>query len=251
MWLLAAALAPAMAQEGATVVVLDVDGADSGLSDEERAGMSDRLAGIMKDSGKYNVIAREDFQAAVALHEKETGQPCQDQACQLSVAKSMGAQGVVQPKVERSGSGCAVSMGVTAGADSEPVAGSTVKNKCSLKSLSVAMDGAMLGMTHKLVTENPLEVSDEEDEDLGGLDAEPGQRIEIVTGTDAEALHADDDAARESAQDAEEKAAGIHGDTGDDQADGEGGDEGAQQGDPEAEARGRQMEKQAAKKLGF
>ena len=212
--------ARAQAQEGAKVVVLDFDGGDTGLGDEERSGMSDRLS-----DGKYDVIRRDEFKSALASHESKTGKPCKDDKCMMQVARSLGAQGAVRPKVKRDGRGCSVSLGMLGGGG-EQVAGSTLKNKCSMKSMAIAMDWAMVEMTYKMGKDKPL------------LD----QAADLPTAEEVE----------EAKRRAEAAAAAAKADLSDADVDDDQPEEGEeQQVDREAEERAKRMEAEAARKYGL
>jgi len=210
----------ATAQEGAKVVVLDFQDDGAGLSGKQSAKMADRLSGIFEKSGKYDVVPRKDFKAAVAAHEKATGQPCKSHECMREVARSLGAN-AVEPKVKKEGGGCAVSLGVAGGGD-EMVAGGSVKGGCSMKGMDIGMDGAMLLMTHQVLTKKPL--PDIEAIQAKAQAAAAGAKKEIEVTTDDEEAQAELDAA---GIEKEEKV------------------------DKEAEARAKKMEEDAARKMGW
>lgn len=219
--LIAFAGAPAKAQEGAKVVVLDFEDEGAGLKGKQSAQMADRLSGIMEKSGKYEVVPRDEYRSALAAHEKTTGQPCQTTECKRTVARSMGAH-AVEPKVSKQGGGCAVSLGV-AGGGGEAIAGGTVKGGCSMKGMAIGMDGAMLRMTHQIVSEQPLPEIEAIKADAKAA-AEGLVPKEIIITTDAEEAEA------------ELQEAGV---------------EVEEQVDEEAEARAVQNEEEAARKLGY
>ena len=224
----------AVAEEAASVVVLDMDGGDTGMSDEQRTAMSDRLAGVMTKSGKYNVIPRDKFKAAVADREAKSGKPCTDDKCLSAVAKSLGAKGVITPKAKKDGGGCSVSLGASGGA------GGSVKNKCSAKFMNTAMDGAMLQMTHKMMTDKPLDGIAEAQADEG---QKSGPKI-----VDLEAFNAAKNTALENVEGIEEVEYQEEGEA-EDEAMAEMGE--GQAVDKEAEAAALKMEADAAKKMGY
>jgi hypothetical protein len=205
------------AGEATKGVVLDFAGEDAGFDQQQRAQMSDRLSQVMADSGRYEVVDRQQFAEAVAAHEAETGQPCSDAACKRMVAGSLGAH-VVQPKVERQGGGCAVSVGVMGGGG-QPTAGGSVTHRCSVKGAAVSMDGAVLEMTHKIASGEKLP-------DLAEVQRQAAAAApkEIEITTEAEEDQAELDAAQ--------------------QGDG-------RKRDAEAEARAEEFEKRAAEELGW
>lgn len=209
--------AAAAAGEATKVVVLDFAGEDAGFDQQQRAQMSDRLSQVMADSGRYEVVDRQQFAEAVAAHEAETGRPCRDAACKRMVAGSLGAH-AVQPEIERQGGGCAVSVGVMGGGG-QPAASGSVTHRCSVKGAAVSMDGAVLEMTHQIASGEQLP-------DLAELQQQAAAAApkEIEITTEAEEDQAELDAAQ--------------------QGDG-------RKHDAEAEARAEEFEKRAAEELGW
>lgn len=215
--LLGLAGSEAIAQEGSKVVVLDFEDEGAGLTEEQSAKMADRLSGVFEKSGKYDVVPRDKFKAAVKAREKATGKPCDTRDCMRSVAHSLGAN-AVEPKVKKEGGGCSVSVGV-AGEGGGAVAGGSVKRGCGASGLKVGMDGAMLLMTQKVIKDQPLPEIKAIQENA---QAAAGKQKEVIVTTDAEE------------DEAELEAAGVE-----------------EQVDEEAEARAVKNEEEAARELGW
>lgn len=100
----------AAAETRPVVAVWDLEGRHVKLSKEELSRLTDRLANLVVESGRYQITPRAEVQRLLAEQKRASYRVCYDEACQIELGKELAAQKSLSGSVERWGTECVVSL---------------------------------------------------------------------------------------------------------------------------------------------
>jgi uncharacterized protein (TIGR02145 family) len=92
------------------VAIFGVDAAKAKLSQDLVDQLPDYLATKLTESGKYQVIPREQVKDRLAEEKKKTYKKCYDQSCQIEIGKELAAEKTLSTKIMKLGSRCTVTL---------------------------------------------------------------------------------------------------------------------------------------------
>ncbi|MBW1811816.1 MAG: DUF1566 domain-containing protein [Deltaproteobacteria bacterium] len=108
--LLGLTVSTAWAGDRPIVAIFGVDAAKAKLSQDLLDQLPDYLATKLTESGKYQVIPREQVKNRLSAEKKKTYKKCYDQSCQIEIGKELAAEKTLSTKIMKLGSSCTVTL---------------------------------------------------------------------------------------------------------------------------------------------
>lgn len=130
----------ASADERPVVAVFDIQLRGLKLSQMDRVSLSDYLASRLAESGKFQVIPRDQLVERLASQKRSSFKACYDQRCQIEIGRELAAQKSLASKIMKLGSKCTLTASLFDLRKATTDLAATAKGGCSIDDLTAAID---------------------------------------------------------------------------------------------------------------
>lgn len=133
--------APALAQQHAPVVaVFLMESKGSTLEADEVNGLTDYMSAKMGESGRFQIIPRDEIKKRLVAAKADTYKDCYDTSCQIEVGKELAAEFSISSSIAKVGSQCLITASVWDLRRSTQIRSATDKAKCDADLLIVSVE---------------------------------------------------------------------------------------------------------------
>lgn len=138
----------AWASDKAVVAVFDIESRAPGVSRESLLALGDYLTTRLTETGRYQVVPREQIKAQLGRQKAKSYDTCYDEACQIEIGKELAAEQVVATRIAKLGKRCLVTMKLFELRSATAGGGATAHAECTEEGLLAALETAVAKLGH-------------------------------------------------------------------------------------------------------
>lgn len=125
------------------VAVFDVEAKRVDLSHDLLDALADYLATKLAETGKYQVVPRDQIRERISVQKKESYKTCFDQACQIEMGRELAAEKTVATQVSKFADVCTVGVTLYDLKKAATEAAATEEGSCDERSLLKALNSVV------------------------------------------------------------------------------------------------------------
>ena len=134
---------PSLAAQKPIVVVFDVQAKRTKLGPEILTDLSDHLATLLTQTGRYQVVPRSELKSRLQKQKKESFKQCYDESCQVELGRELAAEKTVATKIIKLGEKCRVNVTLYDLRKAATEVAASKRGQCDLDSIVLLLEQAV------------------------------------------------------------------------------------------------------------